>query len=146
MIVTNINITNFNGNISGSIVIHESGDQPAQSVVHRWGEHSLHQHDRDQFLLYEHHLHKLGGHKLCARLPWLDVELRSHNCSGDDHLLTIFQMSSNLSCSSFPPLTIHVNRVLIGTLSNPALDPRKLQTIFPPTAITALTNTLVNIS
>src|SRR6185369_3813311 len=38
-----------------------------------------------------------------------------------------------------------VNRVLIGALFNPRLDPQESGTITPPTALTGLTNTLVNI-
>jgi len=56
-----------------------------------------------------------------------------------------FQMSSNLSFLVFPAFDHHVNRVLIGALSNPQLDPLETTTIAPPTALTALTNTLVNI-
>jgi len=56
-----------------------------------------------------------------------------------------FQMSSNLSFTIFPASEHHVNRVLIGALFNPRLDPRESGTITPPTALTGLTNTIVNI-
>src|SRR5262249_34137654 len=56
-----------------------------------------------------------------------------------------FQMSTNLSFGIFPASVHHVNRVLIGALSNPRLDSLEDTTITPPTAITVLTNTIVNI-
>jgi uncharacterized repeat protein (TIGR01451 family)/uncharacterized delta-60 repeat protein len=143
VIVTNINITNFNGNISGSIIITNQGTNlPNPLCVDGVSIHITNM-TATNFSY---------TNIVCTN--WVVTNFVPTAVAGLDYdpstamgtiVFDDFQMSSNLSFLVFPAIDHHVNRVLIGSLSNPLLDPLETTTIASPTAITALTNTLVNI-
>jgi uncharacterized delta-60 repeat protein/uncharacterized repeat protein (TIGR01451 family) len=150
VIVTNVNITNFNGAISSNIVITNMGTNlPNPLCVDGVSIHITNM-TATNFTY---------TNIVCTN--WVITNLVPTAVAGVDYDPTTasgtavfddFQMSTNLSFFIFPDEFFappdqanHVNRVLIGTLSNPLLDPLELSTIAPPTAQTFLTNTLVNI-
>jgi uncharacterized repeat protein (TIGR01451 family)/uncharacterized delta-60 repeat protein len=143
VIITNINITNFNGLISSSTVITNQGTNLPNPLC------------LDGVSIHFTNMTATNfsfTNIICTN--WVVTNIVPTAVAGLDYDPTTasgtivfddFQMSSNLSFLVFPSFTHHVNRVLIGTLSNPLLDGLETTTILPPTAITALTNTIVNI-
>jgi uncharacterized repeat protein (TIGR01451 family)/uncharacterized delta-60 repeat protein len=143
VIITNVNITNFNGVISGSTVITNQGTNLPNPLC--LGGVSIHFTNMTTTNFSWTNI-------ICTN--WVVTNILPTAIAGIDYDPTTtsgtiafddFQMSSNLSFLIFPAFTHHVNRVLIGAISNPLLDPLESTTITPPTALTALTNTLVTI-
>ena len=144
VIVTNINFTNFNGNISGRTIITNMGTNLPNPLCA--GGVSIHITNMTATNFSYTNI-------VCTN--WVVTNLVPTAIAGIDYdptfasgsaLFDDYQMSSDLSFFILPRVgPHHVNRVLIGALSNPQLDPLEANTISPPTAITALTNTIVNI-
>lgn len=150
VIITNLNITNLNGIISQNIVITNQGTNLPNPLCFGGG----------IFITNMSATNFSFTNIICTN--YVVTNLVPTAIAGVDYepgtaqgtiVFDDFQMSTNLSFfifpdEFFPPPDVqinHVNRVLIGTLSNPQLDPLESSSITPPTAQSSLTNTIVNI-